>query len=123
MRRALFVADEHVPNRVLQHGVVGGQNRAAGIAEHVGDALAHERFPQNLCAGQFHKSLTESIAACQLLNEFAISILQSALTRSPLPATPTIRASRTSRTPRRCNAAAGTSIRRAASPSPLPKSR
>ena len=51
VRRPLLVTDEDVANRVLQHRVVGGQNRAARVAEHIGHPFAHERFPENLCAG------------------------------------------------------------------------
>ena len=52
MRRALLVAHQHVVNGKLAQRVVDGQNRAAGIAEDVGDALAHQRGPQNLSAGE-----------------------------------------------------------------------
>ena len=52
VRGALLVAHQHVVNGKLAQRVVGGQNRAAGIAEDVGDALAHQRGPQNLSAGE-----------------------------------------------------------------------
>ena len=52
VRRALLVPDEDVADRIVEHRVVGRQNRAARIAEHDVDALAHEAVPQNLRAGQ-----------------------------------------------------------------------
>ena len=54
VRGALLVPHQHVANRVLQHRVVGRQNRAARIAEHVGHAFADQRFPENLRACEFH---------------------------------------------------------------------
>ena len=56
VRGALLVADQHVPDRVLEHRVVGGQNRAAGVAEDVGHALTDETLPQNLRTGQLLSS-------------------------------------------------------------------
>src|SRR5262249_13718863 len=58
VRRALLVAHQHVPDRIPQHRVVRRQNRAARIAEDVGDALAHEAFPHDLRAREFHIVLT-----------------------------------------------------------------
>ncbi len=49
MRRALLVANQDVPNRKLQHRVIRGENRPAGIAEHVGHPFTHQAFPENLC--------------------------------------------------------------------------
>ena len=49
VRRALLVADEHVADRIAEHRVVGRQDRAARIAEHVGHPFANERFPE-ICA-------------------------------------------------------------------------
>ena len=54
VRRALLVAHEHVPDRIIEHRVVGRQDRAARIPEHVGDAFAHQAFPENLRTSQFH---------------------------------------------------------------------
>src|SRR4029450_11265667 len=45
VRRPLFGAHQHVPDRIAEHRVVRGQNRPAGIAAHVGHPFAHERFP------------------------------------------------------------------------------
>ena len=52
VRRALLVADEDVADRVVEHRVVGRQNRAARIAEDDVDAFAHQAFPENLRTGQ-----------------------------------------------------------------------
>ena len=52
MRGALLVANQYVVNGKLAQRVVGGQDGAAGIAEDVGDAFAHQRGPQNLSAGE-----------------------------------------------------------------------
>ena len=54
VRRALLVADQDVPDRVLGHRVVGRQNRAARIAEDRADALPHQAFPDDLRACLFH---------------------------------------------------------------------
>ena len=59
VRRALLVADEHVANRILQHGVVRGQDRAAGIAEHVLDVQVRERLAEYFGASELH-----SVLAC-----------------------------------------------------------
>ena len=52
VRRALLVPHQDVADRVVEHRVVGRQNRAARIAEDDVDALAHEAFPENLRTGQ-----------------------------------------------------------------------
>ncbi len=52
VRRALLVAHQHVTDGELAQRIVGGQNSAARIAEDVGNALAHQRGPQNLRARQ-----------------------------------------------------------------------
>ena len=54
VRRALLVPDQDVPDREVEHRVVGREDGAARISEHVGDALAHQTFPQNLRTGSFH---------------------------------------------------------------------
>ena len=51
---ALFMPHQHVMYGIAPHGIVGGQNRAPGIAEDVRRALAHHALPNNLCAGLFH---------------------------------------------------------------------
>ena len=48
---ALFVADEDEVNFGVIEGVEGGQNRAAGIAEGVGDAVLSEHLDEDLRAG------------------------------------------------------------------------
>ena len=50
VRGALLVAHEDVADGIIEHGVVGRQNRPARIAEHVGHSLPHETFPDNLRA-------------------------------------------------------------------------
>ena len=52
VRRALLVAHEHVMDGELAQRVVGGQDGAAGIAEDVRDALAHQRGPEDFSAGE-----------------------------------------------------------------------
>ena len=42
------MAREHVADRVLNHRVVGGHDRAARIAEADLDPFPYERFPQDL---------------------------------------------------------------------------
>ena len=54
VRRALLVADEDVPDRIVQHRVVGRKNGAARIAEDVGHPLANETFPNDLRSCAFH---------------------------------------------------------------------
>ena len=54
VRRALLVADQDVPDRVLGHRVVGRQDGAARIAEDRADALPHQAFPDDLRACFFH---------------------------------------------------------------------
>ena len=49
---ALFVAHQHVPDRVVEHRVVGGKDGSARVAEDAGHAFAHQRFPEDLRAGQ-----------------------------------------------------------------------
>jgi hypothetical protein len=52
VRCALLVADQDVADRVLAQSVVDGQDGAAGIAEHVANALAFEGGPDDLGAGE-----------------------------------------------------------------------
>ena len=52
VRGALLVAHEDVVDGKLAQRVVGGQDGAAGIAEDVGDALADQRGPEDLSAGE-----------------------------------------------------------------------
>ena len=69
VRRALLVADQHVPDRKLEHRVVGRQDRAARVAEDVGHAFAHQAFPQDLCASlssQLPRKLQTAIAIAEL---------------------------------------------------------
>ena len=57
MDRALLVADQNVDEFVvLEERIVDRQNRAAGIAENVPDALILERPDHDLRAGQFPPS-------------------------------------------------------------------
>ena len=57
VRRALLVADEYVMDIAVLQRVIGGQNRAAGIAEYGGNALLFQTFPENLRACFDHKSI------------------------------------------------------------------
>ncbi len=52
VRGALLVADEDVPDRIVEHRVVRRQDRPAGIAEDDVDAFAHQAFPENLRTSQ-----------------------------------------------------------------------
>lgn len=54
-RGALFVADEHVANRVIEQRVVGRQNRAARVPEHGVDALFNQDRPDDVSSALFHK--------------------------------------------------------------------
>ena len=51
VRGALLVANEDVADRRLEHRVVRGHDRPAGVAEDDLDPFASERLPENLCAG------------------------------------------------------------------------
>ena len=52
VRRALLVPHENVVNGKLAQRVVDRQNRSARIAEDRGHALAHQRGPDDFCAGE-----------------------------------------------------------------------
>ena len=52
VRRALLMPHQRVVYGKLAQRVIDGQNGAARIAEDVRDALAHQRGPHNLRAGQ-----------------------------------------------------------------------
>ncbi len=52
VRRALLVANEHVPQRVLQHRVVRRKDRAARVPEQVGHPFTDETIPENLRTSQ-----------------------------------------------------------------------
>ena len=54
VRGALFVPHQHVMDLAVLQGVIGRQDRAAGIAEHVPHALSFETLPQY--AGSGHAS-------------------------------------------------------------------
>ncbi len=54
VRGALFVTHQDVVNLAVLQGVVGGEDGAAGIAEHVRDVFALQAFPENLRAGLGH---------------------------------------------------------------------
>ena len=54
MRGALLVPDKNVADRIGEHRIVCGENGAAGIPEDVGNALAHQRVPQNLRTCELH---------------------------------------------------------------------
>ncbi len=55
VRRALLVPRQDVADRIGQHRVVGRQDRAARIAEDVGDPFADETLPENLRTCFFHE--------------------------------------------------------------------
>ena len=48
VRGALLVAHEHVPDRIVEHRIVGRKDGAAGVAEHGRHPFAHQAFPQDL---------------------------------------------------------------------------
>ena len=54
VRRALLVPDQHMADRIIEHGVIGRKDGAAGITEDVGHSLANETFPNNLRSCAFH---------------------------------------------------------------------
>src|SRR5204862_7103486 len=87
-----FGADEHEANRIAEHRIVRGKNRAAGIPEHVGHPFAHERFPENLCTGQLHKNPVLRIADCGLrIAEIADYKAGPRLTATRIPRSSAIR--------------------------------
>ena len=55
VRGALFVADQHVANRVIEQRVVGRQDGAAGVAEDGVDALFDQARPDDVSSALFHK--------------------------------------------------------------------
>jgi hypothetical protein len=52
--RTLLVPDENVPNRVIEHRVVRGKNRAARIPENSTNPLMYKAFPDDLRTGPLH---------------------------------------------------------------------
>ena len=52
--RVLLVPHEDVVHRIVEQGVIGGHDRAAGIAEDHVDALPHQTFPDDLGASALH---------------------------------------------------------------------
>ena len=52
VRGALLVAHQYVVDGKLAQRIIDGQNRAARIAEDVGNALADQRGPHNFRAGE-----------------------------------------------------------------------
>ena len=54
VRGALFVAHQHVADRVVEHRIVRRQDRAARIPEDGRDPFTDQAFPEDLCAGAFH---------------------------------------------------------------------
>ena len=51
-------AVEHLlPDRVVEHRVVGRQDRATGVSEDGGDAFLHQAFPDDLCSRSLHAFL------------------------------------------------------------------
>jgi hypothetical protein len=51
VRGALFVADENVPDRVVEHRVVRGQNGPAGVPENGLYPFMNKTFPDDLGTG------------------------------------------------------------------------
>ena len=51
VRCALLVANQHVLDRIVEHRVVGREDRSARISKDGGDALVDETFPDDLRAG------------------------------------------------------------------------
>jgi len=51
---ALLVTDEDVPKRVIQHRVVGGQNRSARISEDRTNPFVYKAFPDDLRTRPLH---------------------------------------------------------------------
>ena len=50
VRRTLFMANQHVTDRIFEHGVVCRKDGSPGVTEHRTHSLAHERFPNDLRA-------------------------------------------------------------------------
>ena len=51
---ALFMAHQHVVNFAVLQSVIGGQDRAARVSEHVAHALPFEALPEYLRSGLRH---------------------------------------------------------------------
>ena len=73
--RALFVAHQNVVNLAVLQRVVGGQNRAARISEHVLDAFALQALPQDARAGHGCRLVVVGRLAVRLLvfSHFALT--------------------------------------------------
>ncbi len=54
VRSTLFVAGQYMVNRTFHQGIVDGQGRAAGIAEHHFHLLVFQTSPKDFCSGNFH---------------------------------------------------------------------
>src|SRR5262249_10641185 len=68
VRRALLVPRQDVTDRIAEHRVVRGQDRAARIAEDVGHALADQTLPENLRTGVVHDQAVTAPAAADETN-------------------------------------------------------
>ena len=79
VRGALFVADQHVANRVVEQRVVGRQNRAARIAEDGVHALFHQDRPDDVSATLFHKMSNSASSDARL--GYATPSMRAARTR------------------------------------------
>ena len=67
VRRALFVADEHVADRgMIIERVIDGQHRAARITEHDFDAQIDQAFDQNVRAALFGHDETPLVGASRV---------------------------------------------------------
>jgi hypothetical protein len=59
--RALLVADQHVADGVIEEGVVGGQDGAAGVAEDGIHPFLDQAFPEDLSTGADHEDLLVAV--------------------------------------------------------------
>ncbi len=88
VRRTLFVPHEDVPDRKVEHRVVGRKNGPARVPEDVSHALAHQAFPQNLRSSSFHSvSLRDS-----QFSDGCVCLLSARGAPSPLALAPRLRA-------------------------------
>ena len=58
---ALFMTHQHVPNRIVEQGVVGRQECAARIPEHRCHLLGNQRLPDHLGSRPLHACLPQHV--------------------------------------------------------------
>ena len=67
MGRALFMANQNVPDRKFAQRIVHRKNRATGIAEDVAHPFADECCPHGFCAGQGRRLGIDGSIGCVVM--------------------------------------------------------